>query len=152
MQTVERSRWLPYNQSEIYAVLTDVQKFAQIVKRIVSLEVLERNGEVGRILAKIDLPGGKTIQTEGRVTGNLDDNLAFNSDQPFPMAITWQLMASEQDGTAGTMVSYSIAVDLSSKVAFLSQLVLNGYLSSELDGDLGRLETFVQEASQINQQ
>jgi ribosome-associated toxin RatA of RatAB toxin-antitoxin module len=145
MQTVERTRWLPYSSAQIYHVLTDVEKFAQIVKRIIALDVLERNGDVGRILATIDLPGGKTIQAEGRVSGSNNEKLAFETDKPFPLAINWQLSPAEQDGSPGTTVSYTVAVDLSAKVAFLSKIVLNGYLSTELEGDLDRLEQFLQD-------
>lgn len=140
MQEIERSQWLPHSVESIYAVLTDVEKFTTIVKRVDSLTVLERDDIRGKVKAVVDLPGGKIFQTEGVVSGNHNETLSFETQKPFPLEIHWALQAETRDNEAGTLVNYKIRLDLTSIIAFVPDIVLNGYLSAEMDGDLKRLE------------
>lgn len=140
MQEIERNQWLPHSVEDIYAVLTDVEKFAAIVKRVDSLTVLERDDIRGKVKAVVDLPGGKVFQTEGIVSGNHNETLSFETQEPFPLEIHWAVRAEPQNNMPGTLVNYKIRLDLSPIVAFVPDIVLNGYLSAEMDGDLKRLE------------
>ena len=144
MQEIKRTQWLPYSAEAIYTVLTDVEKFAQIVKRVDSLTVLERDDIRGKVKAVVDLPGGKIFQTEGVVIGDHNQNLSFQTQEPFPLEIHWALQAETRNHTMGTLVDYTIRVDLSPIIAFVPDVVLNGYLSAEMDGDLKRLEALMQ--------
>lgn len=139
MQSIERDRWLPFTLEATYATLTDVDKFAQIVKRIDALEVLERAGQNGRVNAVIDLPGGKLIETQGAVEGEENQFLQFKSEEPFPMIIRWELKAETQGEISGTLVHYHVQLDLSSILAVMPTMILNGFLSAEMEGDLTRL-------------
>ena len=144
MQSIERERWLAFPLETTYAILTDVAKFAKIVKRIDSLTVLERVGQNGRVAAVIDLPGGKLISTEGEVEGDENQYLQFKTTEPFPMVIRWNLEAQTQDGTAGTFVKYHVQIDLSSILSVLPSIILNGFLSAEMEGDLDRLRLMLE--------
>jgi ribosome-associated toxin RatA of RatAB toxin-antitoxin module len=143
MHTVSRSRWMPYTPESIYAALTAPEKLAQIVKRIDSIQVLERQGDYGKVLARIDLPGGKMIETVGTVEGEVGKSLIFTTTEPFPLSNLWEFEVRSQDGAPGTYVTNTLQLDLSPVAAFVSGLVLTGYLSAELDGDLERLEEMV---------
>lgn len=140
MYSVTRSRWLPYSPDVIYQVLTDPNKLVQIVKRIEGLTVLERDGEKGRAIAQIDLPGKKTINAEGFVEGVPGKYLTFYANEPFKLRNVWELSPEENRLTFGTRVQYSLAMDLSTIVEFWSKLILNAFLSAELDRDLERLD------------
>lgn len=144
MQEIERTQWLPYSVDAIYAVLTDVEKFTTIIKRVDSLTVLERDDIRGKVKAVVDLPGGKIFHTEGVVSGNYNQNLSFQTQEPFPLEIHWVLQAETRNRTMGTLVNYTIRLDLSPIIAFVPDIVLNGYLSAEMDGDLKRLEALMQ--------
>lgn len=136
MQTVTRSRQFPYKPEIIYELITTPNKLAQIVKRLESITVLEREGETGRVLAVLDLPGGKSVETEGHVVGDYGKQVRFSTAEPFPLEITWELKAHGDDST---QVNYTIAVDFSPVLAFLSAIVLKGYLSAEMERDIDRL-------------
>ncbi len=149
MQSIERERWLPFAIETTYTTLTDVDKFAKIVKRIDALHVLEREGANGRVNAVIDLPGGKLIETEGAVEGEDNQFLQFKSEEPFPMVIRWELKSETQDDISGTLVHYHVQLDLSSILSVLPTMILNGFLSAEMEGDLTRLnDMLVQDTSQ----
>ncbi len=139
MQSITRSRWFPHSPTTIYSVLSNPDKLARVVKRLHSVTVLERTGDQGAVRAVIDLPGGKFIETEGHVEGLEDQNLHFQTEQPFPLKISWALQSETQDTRSGTAVEYTVAVDFSPVLAFISGMVLNGFLSSEMEGDLQRL-------------
>jgi ribosome-associated toxin RatA of RatAB toxin-antitoxin module len=144
MQEIERSQWLPYSVESIYTVLTDVEKFAMIVKRLDSITVLERDDIRGKVKAVVDLPGGKIFETEGVVSGNHNKALSFTTQQPFPLEIHWALQSDTHNNEPGTLVNYTIRIDLSPIIGFVPDIVLNGYLSAEMDGDLKRLEAIMQ--------
>lgn len=144
MQPIQREHWFPYPLETTYTTLTDVTKFAKIVKRIDSLKVLERTGQNGRVAAVIDLPGGKLVQTEGAVAGEDNEYLEFRTEKPFPMVIRWDLVGQTRDVVNGTSVTYSVAIDLSPVLAFLPAKILDGFLSTEMEGDLDRLLEILQ--------
>ncbi|MCB9435725.1 MAG: SRPBCC family protein [Anaerolineales bacterium] len=139
MQNITCTRWFPHPTSTIYQTLTTPDKLPQIVKRLQAVDVLERAEEQGRVWAKIDLPGGKVIETEGTVTGTLNQYLAFETEKPFPLQISWRL-SPESNGTA---VQYTIGVDFSPVIELLSGLVLKGYLQPEMEQDLSKLESLL---------
>ena len=145
MQSIQRERWFPYPLEKTYIILTDVSKFARVVKRIDSLSVLERDGQNGRVAAVIDLPGGKLVATEGAVEGEDNQYLQFKTETPFPMTIRWDLQAATQDEISGTLVNYRVQIDLSSILSVLPTMILNGFLSSEMEGDLERLREILEE-------
>ena len=140
MKSINQSRWMPYHPNHIYQLLTESEKLTQVVKRIQSIEVLERYAESGKVRARIDLPGGKFVDMIGHVEGEVGQRLSFNGEQPFPLQIIWKLTDDVQDGKIGTIVLYTVKVDLSPVVAFISNLVLGGYLSAEMKKDLDMLE------------
>ena len=143
MKTIERQRWIPYPADQVYLALTDPNTIEKVVKRIESLEILERDQETGTILVTIDLPGGRSIETEGKVDGIPGVELTFTTEAPFPMVIKWRMEPDQpsKEEPIGTQVTYNIALDLSPIVAFVPDVVLRGYLSSELESDLERLES-----------
>ncbi|MBI5930960.1 MAG: SRPBCC family protein [Chloroflexi bacterium] len=149
MHTISRTRWIPYSPHFVYAVLTDPEKFEQIVKRIEAIRILERHGERGTILAKIDLPGRKWIETTGTVEGEVGKRLVFTTHEPFPLKITWDLKPEIQGTLIGSRVTNSVELDLSPIAALWSKLVLTGYLSTEIDDDLQRLEDTVANESAL---
>lgn len=141
MRVVTQSRWIPYQSTDIYQLLTQPEKLAQVVKRITSVEVIERTDEIGKVRAQIDLPGGKLIDIFGQVEGEIGQHLSFKTEEPFPLQISWDLTHDvQQDSKTGTLVTYTIKVDFSAIVAFISNLVLGGYLSAEMKKDLDNLE------------
>jgi len=140
MKSINQSRWMPYQSTHIYQLLTESEKIIQVVKRIKTVEVLERHAESGKVRTQIDLPGGKFVNMIGVVEGEVGQRLSFTGEQPFPLQIVWELRDEVQDGQIGTIVSYTIKVDLSPVVAFISNLVLGGYLSAEMKKDLDKLE------------
>jgi hypothetical protein len=131
---------MPYQSNHIYQLLTESEKIVQVVKRIKTVEVLERQAESGRVRIQIDLPGGKFVDMVGQVEGEVGQSLRFRGEQPFPLQIIWELTDDVQDGKIGTVVSYTVKVDLSPVAAFVSSLVLGGYLSAEMKKDLDKLE------------
>ncbi|NDJ87243.1 MAG: SRPBCC family protein [Chloroflexi bacterium] len=143
MQTISCSRWIGRSPSDVYEVLTDPAKLVTIVKRLAGIEVLHRDGDVGRVKAILDLPGGKHVATEGKVTGRSDSFLSFTTSTPFELEITWELTADLRDGIAGTDVVYRAGVDFGPMIEFLSKLVLSGYLTTEMERDLDKLEGFL---------
>jgi hypothetical protein len=143
MHIISRSRWIPYSPHFVYDVLTNPEKFEQIVGRIESIRVLEREGQRGKVLAKIDLPGRKWIETIGMVEGEIGKWVKFSANDPFPLRITWQLQPEIQGTLIGSRVTNIVELDLSPLVAFWSKLALTGYLSTEIDEDLQRLEAEV---------
>lgn len=140
MQTVTQSCWVAYPPHTVYNVLTDPDKLATIVRRLKSIEVLERNGETGEALATVDLPGGKSFDTYGRVVGDIGRSLTFSASQPVELIIAWTLEEDVRDGHVGTTINYSITVDFSPVAAFVSNIMLKGYLNSEMKRDLETLE------------
>ena len=140
MQTINRTAWLPFAPDQIYTVLTDPEKLSAVVKRLEHIEVLERDGEHGKVMATLDLPGGKTLQTPGEVNGIPGEALSFSTIEPVVLNITWGLKAEAQDGIHGTAIDYGIAVDFSPVAAFISGVMLKGYISSEMKRDLRALE------------
>lgn len=145
MQTITRSRWMAFEVTTLYTVLTDSEKFAKIVKRINHLEVVERRSDdEGIVLAQLDLPGGKTLKTKGEVKGVLNQRLSFETNQPFPLEILWELQPENHGEVEGALVTYTVSMDLSPMVSFVPERVVKGYMSSEMDGDLKRLEDTVE--------
>lgn len=140
MKSINQSRWMPFQSNHIYHLLTEPEKLTQVVKRITAIEVLERHEESGKVRIQIDLPGGKFVEMIGQVEGEVGEYLSFSGEQPFPLHIDWDLSDDLQDGKLGTTVSYTIKVDLSPVVAFISNLVLGGYLAAEMRKDLDKLE------------
>ncbi len=143
MRVVTQSRWIPYQSTYIYQILTQPEKLAQVVKRITSVEVIERTNEMDKIRAQLDLPGGKFIDVFGQVEGEVGQYLSFKAEEPFPLQISWDLAYHVQNGKTGTLVTYTIKVDFSAVVAFISNLVLRGYLSAEMKKDLENLENLL---------
>lgn len=147
MQSVSRSVWLPYRPKQIYQVLTDPDKLAAIVKRLEHIEVLERNGEEGKVMATIDLPGGKSLETPGYVQGVPEQRLSFSTKEPVVLNIIWQLSPATEEGIAGTAIIYTIEVDFSPVATFISGVMLKGYISSEMKRDLRTLERIMERLS-----
>lgn len=145
MQIVSRSRWIPYSPDDIYAALTRPDDLPQIVKRIDAMKVLRHDGNSGQVEVRIDLPGGKWVNVIGEVKGRPGEGIQFKAEQPFPITNTWSLTPQERGLKVGTLATMSIELDLSPVVAFWSNLLLRGYLSSELDGDLMRLENWMRQ-------
>lgn len=139
MHTITQTSWLPYSPQTIYDVLTSPEKLATIVKRLKSIEVVSREGETGDVIAVLDLPGGKTLRTRGRVLGDIGQSLVFSTDEPVHLVIAWALEEQVQDGQIGTLVNYCVEVDFSPVAAFVSSIVLKGYLASEMKRDLQTL-------------
>ena len=148
MQTVTSSRWVQFPIDFVYLTLTDPQKLVSVVKRLKKIDVLERTEKQGSVIAQIDLPGGKLIETHGTVTGTPDKKLSFSTDKPLPLTINWELEAAEQSSVIGTAITYSVSVDFSPMVAFVSGIVLKGYLSSEMEQDLQNLVDLLAAESQ----
>lgn len=140
MQTITQSCWVPYPPQAVYQVLTDPDKLIAIVKRLKSIEVLSRQGETGDVRAVLDLPGGKTLTTCGSVVGHSSHSLMFSTNDPLHLIIAWELTEHIQAGKIGTTIGYRVEVDLSPVAAFVSGLMLKGYLSSEMKRDLQTLE------------
>jgi hypothetical protein len=143
MQSVTCDHWLPFTPDKIYATLTDTDKLAQIVKRLESIEVLDRNGDSGDVMAVIDLPGGKKFRTLGHVEGIPGQRLAFQTDMPVTLNIIWELSAETREGQHGAYIQYTAEIDFKSVAAFVSKVMLHGYLSSEMQRDLETLESIL---------
>lgn len=143
MQSVNCSRWIPFSVDVVYETLTSPEKLASVVKRLHSLTVLDRQGNVGSVLAVLDMPGGKVVETKGKVDGDEGKWVRFSSEQPFPLEIKWEVTAEDRNAIAGTQISYTITVDFSPLVAFVSGLVLKGFLSTEMEQDLDRLVALI---------
>lgn len=140
MQTITQSCWVPYPPQAVYTILTDPDKLIMVVKRLKSIEVLSRDGETGDVKTVLDLPGGKSLTTHGNVIGQPNQSLVFSASNPVHLVIAWGLEEHFQDGQIGTSISYRVEVDLSPVAAFVSGLMLKGYLSSEMKRDLQTLE------------
>lgn len=139
MYDISCTRWFAYTPSTIYQTLTTPDKLPLVVKRLRAIGVLERGENQGRVWAKIDLPGGKLLETEGTVTGTLDQYLAFTTEKPFPLHISWYLFPEN----ARTAVEYTIGIDFKPLADFLSGAVLKGYLQPEMEQDLLQLENLL---------
>lgn len=149
MQSVSQPYWLAYPPAAVYQTLTDPDKLASIVKRLENIEVIDRDGDSGEVLATIDLPGGKTLQTRGQVEGVPHSDLSFKTEEPVKLNIIWKLSSATKDQIDGCDVVYTIEVDLTPVAAFISGLVLKGFLSTEMLQDLERLEILL--AASFNQ-
>jgi ribosome-associated toxin RatA of RatAB toxin-antitoxin module len=149
MQIVSRSRWIPYSPDEIYEALTKPDDLPLIVKRIDAMKVLSHEGNRGQVEVRIDLPGGKWVDVIGEVEGQPGKGIQFRAERPFPITNTWSLTPEERGLKVGTLATMAIELDLSPLIAFWSNLLLRGYLSSELDGDLLRLETWMSQRQPV---
>lgn len=147
MHSVTCDSWLPYSTEKIYAVLTDADKLTQVVKRLAAIEVLDREGESGDVVAIVDLPGGKTFRTLGHVEGIAGQSLTFKTDMPVALHIMWELTPHSREDQNGTQVTYTVAIDLKPVAAFVSKVMLRGYLSSEMQRDLATLEEILSTAA-----
>lgn len=145
MTIVTRSRWIPFPPMQVYETLTNTDALAAIVRRIEQITIQERNSDEARVIAKLDMPGGKFVETGGQVSGIPYEKLTCQTYNPFPLQFTWLFKPVEQSGVAGTEVISSLEVDISFFVAIFSNLILNSILSAELDGDLERLEKWMGE-------
>lgn len=145
MQSIKCSRWMPYPVEQIYLTLTDPNKLAAVVKRLHSVRVLDRHDNFGSVIATLDLPGGKFIETKGKVVGEENKLLMFSSEAPFPLEIKWEVAPDIQAGKTGTQVTYTVSVDFSPLVAFVSGMVLKGFLGTEMEQDLDRLNGLLAE-------
>ncbi len=140
MQTITQMCWVPYPNTTIYNTLTNPIKLATVVKRLKTIDVISREGETGHVVAVVDLPGGKTFNTKGTVVGQMGHSLVFSASDPVHLVIAWELEELIQEGQIGTQITYRVEVDFTPVAAFISGLVLKGYLSSEMKRDLQALE------------
>ena len=145
MQRVEFSQWIPCEPALIYQFLTDPQNLAAVVGRIEEAEVIEREGETGKVRVMLDLPARKVTETIGDVFGVLYEQLNFHTHEPFPLEFQWQFIPQEQDGIPGTEVQASIGFDLSVFGMAIGGTLIRGIVLSELRADMKRLESELHE-------
>lgn len=145
MHTVSRSRWMPYPASEIYKILTAPEKLVQIINRIESIKILQQKGDhEAEVIAQVDLPGGKFMETPGRVWGVPNQKLVFETtDAKLALRNEWRLESQTHNGKSGTQVAHILAIDLSFLVALWASFLLDRFLGAELDADLTRLENML---------
>jgi hypothetical protein len=137
MTKVTYSRWIPYDHETVYNVLTDLDVLPQIVNRINSIEVIERDGNVGKVNIKMDLPARIVVDSAGEVEGVPHERLSFRTQDPFPIQFAWTLTPKTQNGTAGTELVASL--NLGIKENAFANMIIKNVMSAELNGDVDRL-------------
>lgn len=147
MQSVTCSHWSPYPSHDIYTTLTDPVKLAAVVKRLQSIEVLDRNEETAEVVTIIDLPGGKVFRTMGHVEGIPGQQIIFRTDLPLKLNIIWEFATEIRDEVEGTAINYTVEVDFAPVAKFISKVMLHGYLSSEMQRDLAKLDEIMSTTS-----
>ena len=141
MQTVEYAEWIPYEPAAIYQFLTDPHNLASVVGRIQAAEVVERQGETGKVRVMLDIPTRRAVETTGDVFGVLNEELNFQTHEPFPLEFQWQFIPQEQDGIAGTDVHASLGIDLSLFGMAMGSMLIRGIVMSDLRADMERLQS-----------
>ncbi|MFP4322336.1 MAG: SRPBCC family protein [Anaerolineales bacterium] len=139
MQSVERNIWLPYSPKTVYECLTNPDDLASIVGRIAAVQVIEREGDVGRVAVTLDMPMRKVVKTTGEVIGLPYEQLTFTTHEPFPLTFIWRLEDAPQDAQPGTRIHASLGFDLSMFGVPVAGSLIEGIVGSELEDDLQRL-------------
>ncbi|NJL96133.1 MAG: hypothetical protein HC915_21585 [Anaerolineae bacterium] len=107
--------------------------------------MIEREGNMGKVKVKLDLPARIFVDAEGEVESTPHNRLAFRTREPFPLEFAWNLEPETKEGQVGTVITASLDLDISEMVAAFSNLILKNLLAAELNGDIDRLQKWIDE-------